>query len=110
MEVPRSRADKFSYGSRECDHVVFDFSFDRIDPVDRERCAVLDFCGILFRNSAFPGEGFDDGKLYIQPPLVFVLVLPDLAHLRTRVSLDHGSTINESGLWVCPATSQSLLL
>ncbi len=109
MEEPRSRADKFSDGSRERDDIVFDFSFDFVDAIDGEGCSIPDFFRIRFRNDAFFCERFDDSQLYIQPSLVFVLVLPDFAHSRARVSLDHASTINESVQWVDLATSLSVV-
>ena len=65
---------------------MFHFSFDFVDAIDGEDALSLISAASVFRNDAFCASVSDDGQFDIQPALVFVLVLPDLAHSRARVS------------------------
>ena len=74
---------------RESNHVVLHFRLDFVDAINRERRAASDFGGVVLGDDALFGERFNDRQLDVQPSLIFILVLPDLAHLGPRVPRYH---------------------
>ena len=89
MKISRSRAHELRDRSRESDHIVLHLGLDLINTIDRERGARFDFrCGVS-GNDSLIGECFRYGQLDVQPSVIFVLVFPDLAHPRARVTRDH---------------------
>ena len=81
-------AHRFLDGDGERDHVVADLGFDFVDARHIDARAFAQLRGGFARDDARFGERFRRGQLDVEPLPEFVLLAPDAAHLRTRVSCD----------------------
>ena len=86
-------AHRFLHRDRERDHVVADLGLDFVDARDVDARAFAKLRGSLARDNARLGERVRRGQLDVEPLPEFVLVAPDAAHLRTRVSCDQSQLL-----------------
>src|SRR5205809_3583716 len=89
MKISRSRSYILGNRCGEGDDVVLHFRFDFVDPLNRECSAGFDFGRRIFRYDASIGKRFYNGQFDIEPPLIFVLVFPNPAHLGARITRNH---------------------
>src|SRR5262249_44443313 len=96
VKISGSGTDVLGDGRSEGDNIMLHFSFNCVDPIDRESSFRFDLCRSLFRNDAFLRKYFCGSEFNIKPSLVLVLVLPDGSHSWACVTWYHFLTITES--------------
>ena len=105
VQPPRLGADMLGDGRREGDDVVPGDLLDGLDPRDVEGAPLADGARSLDRDDALLGHGLGGGDLDFEPGRVAVLVAPDPAHLRVRVSRNHDATCRSRPAKATPFTS-----
>ena len=84
------------------DDIVIGALLDLEDFRNRKTRPLSNLGGILFRNLAELGHCLAGKQFDLEPDLVFALIRPDLAHLRTGITIDHPAKID------CPAERESV--
>src|ERR1700732_3982495 len=103
MDPTRRRSDRGRNIFQERDDIMIGALLDLEDFRDRKTRFLANLGSILFGNLAELGHRFASKHFDLQPDLRFALNRPDLAHLRTGITIDHPAKID------CPAERESVL-
>src|ERR1700719_2135039 len=103
MDPTRGWSDRGRDIFQERDYVMISALLDLEDFRDRKTRFLANLGSILFGNLAELGHCLASKQFDLQPDLVFTLIRPDLAHLRTGITIDHPAKID------CPAERESVL-
>ncbi len=88
-------ADDLGEMGEKGDHIVLDFTLDRIDACNVEfgvAAAVADFLGRRFRDHAELGHGIGGMRLDLEPDAIARLRVPDRGHVGPGIARDHAAS------------------
>jgi hypothetical protein len=89
VQIARIVAHRLGHAAQKGDHLMADFALDFADPGNFEAGFLFDPGGRCPWNFAKFRHRLGSQNLYVKPLLEPVFLGPNLAHLRTRVALNH---------------------